>query len=338
MLYFLVILILFASAILFVKILGVRKMILHPATFFFAIWIVSVVSEWVFDSMGLAFIVDRVYINELLLYVAYTVLCFDLVLLINKRKVNNISIKFDRMIGNIHAYKLLSCLYLLSVIILFVINGRSFNMAQNRSDMLGAGNTTYSLLSILTSFGFVLHLISGYLLSEKYINKRKIGVGSIWFFIPIVVGIMQGVLIGGRNPIMIMIKYCLIGVGLSIIYINSKQLLYKFAAYAIIVITIFSFFSTHVDDQRHELSGISAFSENFSNPILRQFSGIMHYSTAHYLGYQCRRIDYVDEDNLLYGAATFYGLGSLKLPLLPVKFMIWDLYTDYTPKELYFVL
>ena len=93
--------ILFASAILFVKILGVRKMILHPATFFFAIWIVSVVSEWVFDSMGLAFIVDRVYINELLLYVAYTVLCFDLVLLINKRKVNNISIKFDRMIGNI---------------------------------------------------------------------------------------------------------------------------------------------------------------------------------------------------------------------------------------------
>ena len=336
MVYLFILIMLLLSLIFFLKTLGIRRLVLHPATYFFLIWIVSVLSEWLFDSMNLVPIVDRRYINELLLYVGFTAFCFVCVLYCDKKNINNINVSFDKFIGNISVFKILTVLYLVSIVADFIINGRSLNMAENRA-VMGESNNM-AILKIIQSFGFLLQIISGYLFAERYLNKRDYSISYFWIILPMVVGLFSGVLIGGRNPIILMMKNVLVGIGFSILYLKSKTQIRKFIIGGVLLLLVFSMFSTFVDDQRGDLANRSSFSENFDNDILKSVSGLMHYTTAHYVGYQYRRIDYVDENNLLYGAATFYGLGNFKMPLFPLSFNIWKLFTDYTPKELYFEL
>ena len=92
----------------------------------------------------------------------------------------------------------------------------------------------------------------------------------------------------------------IMGGGLSLIHNNvEKAQLRNFSIIASIVFVAFSIFSTQVDTERREVGGGVSFADNFSNPILKGMSGIIQYSTAHYTGYQYRRVDYVDKDNLL---------------------------------------
>ena len=196
--YFLSLFFLVVSAVIFYKRLGFAKFVLHPAFYFFLIWIVSVLSEWLLDSMGIAKMVYPQYIKELLFYVSFTSVCFTFSLFASKNK-------YKKSISNIDVYKIIfsnrfyiimSCLYIVSIFLRFILYGKSFAMAVNRgygsSGGVSAISNRNSLLEIMTSFGFILQIFSGFLFVEKTIFKKNVRIHLLWLLLPIVGGILDG--------------------------------------------------------------------------------------------------------------------------------------------------
>ena len=340
------IIVVFALYIFYLK-LGVVKLLLHPGFYFLIIWAFSIASEWLYYSLGIAIVIDKYYIDELNIYAAYTSICFLLCLLMDKK--NRCSLGEIKSFKIFHSYNLflfLTVLSFIGLVIRFVSMGASFNMGENRANVFlyNMNSTSNFLGSLLGFFNFILLIYSGFLFVSKILKLRTVKFGNFVILLPLIFGVLEGVLIGGRNPVIIAIKYFFIGMSFALLGLKTnKQTLIKLYKFVFVVFVSFAVFSSIVGEQRNQTFGDESRVKKLDNKLLLMTSGISNYLSSHYWGYQLRRIDYVDENNLLYGAATFYGLLDVKVPFssrlcINDNLNIWNNFTSYTPKELYFDL
>lgn len=338
------IIVLFVLWIFFCK-LGLQKMILHPGTYFLILWAVSIASEWILSCIGVAIIIDSYYIDELNCYAAYTAICFLLCLLLDKKNTVG-KIKTFKLFGSYNQFVFFTIVSFAGLLIRFISIGASFNMGANRANIFeyDAASSGNFIGSLFIYFNFILQIYSGFLYASKKFNLRNIDLKYWIILLPLIEGVFEGVMIGGRNPVIITLKYFIVGIGFAFIGFElPKRKLKKLFCSLAVFFLCFVVFSTIVGNQRAETFGQDNKIEELNNPILNFTYGINKYMSDHYWGYQLRRMDYVDENNLLYGAASFYGALDIKIPFssrfgIKDNLNLWSIFTTYTPKELYFDL
>jgi hypothetical protein len=124
--------------------------------------------------------------------------------------------------------------------------------------------------------------------------------------------------IGGRNPLAVGIKLYVFGLAFSLPFQLYGRIKRKVVLTMLFVIVAFGLFSTFVGNQRDQVSSGYAYiqpsSDKMNSIVLNNFSGIMDYMGAHYSGYQLRRADTFDPQNLGYGIYTFNGLFNFSIP------------------------
>lgn len=305
--------------------LGLR-MIIHPGTFFAAIWLFSVFSQQILMNLDLALVRDFNSILELNIFVAITSLFFTFWALIDRQK-GHLKNDFDINL-KLPYYKKLVVIMLIGSFVLMLytwysIGVTSLNLAQIR-DFNTKDKTNYfgvkanfflSIIKYTQFFYPIISIVSGYFLGRFYLLRKPIKIEKVYLYIPLIVSIIYVATNGGRNPLFVGIKYYFVGICFAMpYYLGSSEKEWIIKKIVILFIGV-ALFSTFVSDSRNSYQGVSVYSQNFQNPILSALSGGIEYAGAHYFGYQLRNLDTFDEKKLGFGYYTFYSIYDLSLPL-----------------------
>lgn len=271
-----------------------------------------------FIEVGLLNVVSEENIAELNRYVLFTALCFIFFTWRSKDKVNKDATIQIQLLNSMGWYKAISCFVLLISIVTFISAGASFDMGASREAM----HSNVENQSVLTGYGqafaLPLSIIAGSLLGQLLLKKRKISFINILFlFVPLISNLIFSIYLGGRvNFVYGFIQY---GIGFCLVLkinqetVVSKRIL-KLACLSLIVL---SSFISLVAAQRQEHYGGHSYQYNLiaeQGTLYALFYGPMEYMTASYNGYQYRRDDAVDENDLTYGTRTFNGFINWSLP------------------------
>jgi oligosaccharide repeat unit polymerase len=305
--------------------LGLR-MIVHPGTFFAAIWLFSVFSQQILMNFDLALVRDLDLIRELTILVLFTSLFFMFwVLIVSGKRDTSHRVNFDL---NILAFQRLTAITLGGAVALMLyqwysLGLSSFNLAHirdiNTSDKTNYfGNESNIVISLLKYTQFFYPLIgpiSGYYLASIYLLKKSILIEKRYLYFGLIIAVVYVFTNGGRNPLFEGVKYYFVGVCFALpAYFSSSERKWLLRRILFVVIGL-SIFSTAVSDSRSEYHATDVYSKNFDNPVLSALSGGIEYAGAHYYGYQIRNTDTYDENNLGFGYYTFYSLFDITIPL-----------------------
>lgn len=317
----------------------------HPATYFSGIWLVSVLSEWYLLEKGVAILIEQSLIDELNIFSLYTSLCFLFFsIAFRKKKIKEIYISIVNNRKRF-VYYLYFCLFL--VVINFFIKGASLSFGQNRlkytgdnAHVLNDATPVDALISIFTSPLLFFTIFTGIEVARVIMNRSKLNLSKSTLCLPFFITFINSLIIGGRNPIAISIKQYLFGIGLGIssYYLLKRQ---KVKIYKLIFVFVigFSLMSTMIAQDRVETFGFSKTTIEEEPAFISMFSGVMDYMSAHYWGYQLRRMDVANGENLEYGLCTFYGLGNISIPfsgILGLNGNLWEwLGVDYKTNDVY---
>ncbi|WP_428109518.1 O-antigen polymerase [Caldisericum sp.] len=329
------------------------KLLLHPGTYFGFIWLTAVISQLILELSGIKFLTPfPEFVNEMNVLVIFTGICFIFIIFLtpNYFRFNH---KIKILFINKSLYKIVSYLTLFGATFKLVYTwymlGVAWNLAEIRvayAAKRGYFNDTVSLFSLLSYMNFfytVISIIAGYCIGLLFQFKRA-PIRSRWLLsIPFVVTIIYTLTIGGRNPLAYGIKLYLFGFALSLVPQTVRILSRKLIIYIILGVFSFFLFTTYVAEQRDEVAGNISFSQYLDNTYLKPFSGIIQYMNAHYWGYQLRRFDSFDPNNLGYGKYTFYGILNFRVPfsnaLFGTDISILDFFSDLSYNKLdYFAL
>lgn len=316
------------------------KAFIHPGFYFSAIWLMSVVSEWYLLKIGFAKIPFPIFIDELNVYASFTSLCFICFSLWGYRTHcnRNVEINIANKIGNL---KILIYIIFFVTIMQFLLSGSGLSFGENRmayvKDMTHISQQASGLdaiFSIIKSPLYIISILMGICCARKITHQPSITKNIFLIALPFIITFIGALMIGGRNPIIIVIKQYLLGVGLGMPIWCSKKIKRKLLSYIFIVFVLFSLFATYVNEDRRTIAQWDR-SVEYNSP----FSGVMEYLSAHYWGYQLRRTDFSTGDDLKYGVCTFYGIGAISIPLsgfLGINGNLWDaIGVDYDPLEVY---
>lgn len=316
------------------------KSIIHPALVFSLIWVVSV-PGYLFMSEIAEFMYPPFpeYADELNMFILFTAICFHL---ISFQKSN--LIKYKELNVNLDSftfiYKKIFLLSFVSTILYFIVVGASLSLGANRKGMIdatvdnfnsggGSLGALMSVLSITQVFLIVSSIFVGYNIA-KWIFYDKIYIkGTIWFLLPLISNLIYSAAIGGRNPLIWGFKYHIIGFGLGCGTHLFRKNFKKATYYILFIIIAINSYSTFVANDRADFQGTELETNIFwdQHPLLKPFSGTFEYLTFHYMGYQYRRDDYVD-DKLSYGTKSFGGILKFQIPfsnLIGLNFKLGDL-------------
>lgn len=289
---------------------------LHPGFYFSLLWTISVLSQWILVNLNFALLPAPEYINELHIYVLFTSVCFLCWSFIGV----NYKVYMPRisLLSKESFFDALILLTLLSTITLFLLSGSSFNMADTRIGLISGRahigrvfSVYYSFFSIIRSFLPIVTIIAGMRIG-KIVLYGKLSRSHYKLFIPLFSSILFAFSIGGRNPLLLSIKQYIVGFALVMPFVIPKYNKRKIIKYTLIILIIFILFINFVQDQRKDTLGYSG-SREYTSSMLRFFSGVFEYLSAHYWGYQLRRTEM--NDDLTYGTYTFYGFFDIDIPL-----------------------
>ena len=293
------------------------RCLISPGFYFGALWILGVLGSDVFSKVGFLPLTYPEYLDELNIYVGFTGFCFLLFTKRGRCLVNENGAIFN-FIPNFTVFSLLSIVTLLVALITFVSSGASFDMGQNRSVVHDTVRNQSNIVGYFQILSTVLSICSGYVYGKFFIGKLNLSLlKKIILILPIMSGLVYSIYLGGRVNFIYAICDCVIGFSLAIPLMPSKKISRKIIATCLALGLLISFFISAVAAQRQETHGGSShlFTEvTADNILLKVLYGPVEYMTSSYIGYQYRRDDFVDLNNLGYGSYTFNGFINWTLP------------------------
>lgn len=309
-------------ALIFLVIYSIKiwhwRCFLSPGFYFGFIWTFGVLGARIFLEYGFLEILAEKYIIELNSFVLFTAVCFIFFTWRSRKKINRNSIVGINLLDSLLWFKILSCIVLLIAIYTFINAGASFDMGASRDAM----HDNVKNQSVFTGYGqalaIPLSIIGGSLFGKVLLKQVKLSwINKLFLFIPLLANLLFSIYLGGRvNFVYGFIQY---GIGFCLnLKINQgfavSKRIFKMAFIALIVLSTFISIVA-AQRQQHQLGKTIKY-----DTIARQgtlyaiFYGPMEYMTSTYLGYQYRRIDAVDEEDLTYGTRTFNGFINWSLP------------------------
>lgn len=291
---------------------------LSPGFYFGFIWMFGALGSRLFIELGILKVVSADNIAELNRFVLFTALCFIFFTWKYRNKVSKNSIVKIKLLNNMHWFGALSFATLLIALWTFISAGANFDMGASREAM----HSNVANQSVFTGYGQALALplsiIAGSVLGQIILKRRRFTLYNIIIlFIPLIANLIFSIYLGGRvNFVYGFIQY---GIGFCLnLKINQELVVSKrILKLTIVSIIILSTFTTLVAAQRQKhYGGTSRQYELVAKQgfLYAIFYGPMEYMTSSYLGYQYRRNDAVDENDLTYGTRTFNGFINWTLP------------------------
>ena len=291
---------------------------LSPGFYFGFIWTFGIIGYRLFKEIGVLIIVSEKNIVELNCFVLFTALCFIFFTWRSRDKVNKESNVTIDLLNNYAWYKFISCVVLLIAIYTFLNAGASFDMAASRSAM----HENVKNQSVFTGYGqaiaIPLSIIAGSIIGKLMLKKIQLNFfDKIFLFIPLISNLLFSIYLGGRvNFVYGFIQY---GIGFCLtLNINQESFIskriFKIAIFSIIFLSSFISFVAAQRQQHHEGNSATYQLIAEKSKIYAMLYGPLEYMAASYNGYQYRRDDAVDENDLTYGTRTLNGFINWSLP------------------------
>jgi oligosaccharide repeat unit polymerase len=307
---------------------------LHPATIFHVIWILSAISYLIvvnlMERQIVILFIDEYFVNELLTFVCFTSIAVSINVYFSKGRMKSriVQWRYPLVIND-----LIRILILVIFVVSFarVLLVGSLNVVQIRNAfgeetdrLMGGGliGVGAFLINLILIFNQPLLTYSGYALSrlakEKYFsNDRKLKKNIILLYLPIISGLFNAFLTGGRSAFLRV--FILFAIGYALALFQREDLkLKKFRrgiVYLVLFFLLFSFYSTFIDESRRYAGNPNYVSDYASYPLLKPFSGIINYLVCHYPGY-CLDRKYVVTEAPEFGRWTLQGITHLEIPFL----------------------
>ena len=292
------------------------RVVMSPAFYFAIIWSFGVIGCLVLSPVGFLYEPYPQYINELNILIAFTALCFILLTKHKYKKVNQGPIRLSFCTKD--TFRLLTTLFLFAAIVDFIRLGGSFNVGGARQNLaeITAGRPTWigycQLLSLPLSMYAGAKFVS--ILSKQI---RVSLFDGVFLCLPLVANLVFSLNVGGRVDFVYAFAQYLIGFSLGL-PISSKLSIYKkYLKYLLFSGIFLVLFISAVGKARSEFTGNDSAARIYfeeMNPIVGALYGPVEYIIASYNGYQLRRVDAVEEDELGYGRYTFNGFINWNIP------------------------
>lgn len=290
---------------------------LSPALYFGAIWALGVLGVTIFHPVGLLYEPYPQYIDELHILVSFTALCFLFWTKKGRKAVNDKQIQLNFTFDSVYVF--FSILLFLIALYDFISLGGNLNMAQarqnvheiqdSRSVIIGYGHTLLIPLSVYGGYKLVSFLSSGIsLFSPK----------MLFFILPLLSGFIFSVDVGGRVDVVYSFANYFLGMALYLPLHTSVRRYKRVFVWIVLGAFMVTFFISGVANQRDLYGkGYNTDAEIYlteESPVLGALYGPVSYVVSSYSGYQLRRVDAVDPNQLGYGMYTFNGFINWTLP------------------------
>lgn len=290
---------------------------ISPGFYFGALWILGVIGTQIFIDLGLLPIFNKEYLSELNIYIGFTGICFLLLTSKGRNQIQEDAIKFN-FIPSFKSFLYLSSFLLVVAVVTFVSSGASFDMGASRERVHETLANQSIIVGYAQSLSTVLSICAGYTFGKFFLKDIYLSLPKrVIFLFPMIAGLIFSIYLGGRVNFVYSIVEYLIGFSLSLPIKPQKSVNKKVIGYMFMGLIAVSLFISLVAAQRQEHYGGESREYNMvkSNyPIATILYGPMEYMTSSYWGYQLRRRDFVDENNLGYGTYTFNGFINWTLP------------------------
>lgn len=294
------------------------RVLISPAFYFAGIWSLGTLSLFIFTAAGVQVDTYPQYMNELNIYIAFTGLCFLYFTKKSRDKIQDNSIIDFNFMPSLALYKWLCMFVAIAAIIEFIKLGGNLNMGYAREHVHEIQENRSTLTSYATVLSNVLSIWAGHkLIKELSYSVKNKWYRLVWLFVPLIANLIMSINVGGRVDIFFSFMCYLIGIGLALpININLNKFRKPILAISIVAISIMGFIS-FVSKQRanyyNDYNVARIYIEN-NYPLLSPLYGAIEYCNAQYKGYEYRRVDAVDLNNLGYGRYTFNGFINWTLP------------------------
>lgn len=312
------------TLILLFKLYGWR-FVLHPASSFLVIWILSIMSFVLFQSLGGDYLIyHEEYLNELFGFVGFTAACVAVVNLFTFRKIKTKSIdinfnyyytKLDKLI--VVFVCAIGIIRLLALGTTDLVSIRAEHVEETVQIMKGGQKAIFDMvLGFILMFNLPYLLMSGMVFGDLMLRGRLRKIPWI-YLLPFMTELVTTIYMGGRHNLVTAIMVLFIGI-LPVILSDVRRIhipIKKVLGISIVLLISFSLYSTFVQSVRQEANKGHSYTIWDQNPYLSPFSGLLNYLLAHYPGYQLRRSDSYTEE-LEPGHRTLDGLRYFEVPIV----------------------
>ena len=293
------------------------RCLLSPGFYFGFIWIMGLLGVIILHPVGILLEPYPQYIDELSIFVGFTALCFLLLTPYGRDKVN---VRKIRLFFPRNTFVFLSVFLLIAATFELIRTGAILNMGQSRSVVHETVETRSVLVNYSLIVSMALSVLAGYeIISRLAYSKKSI---SFFLFFPLVANLLFSVTLGGRVNLIYSFAYYFIGAAFafgieSSIWYTLKK--YKRELWIIIVgFLLATTFITIVGRQRAiDTYGVRSEEDIYISelsPVLGVLYGPISYVVSSYTGYQYRRVDAVDPNQMGYGRFTFNGFINWTIP------------------------
>lgn len=294
------------------------RCLLSPGFYFGIIWSFGLIGVLILHPVGLLLESYPQYIDELSLYVGFTGLCFYLISSRGRNTINpdSIRINFPKQ-----AFAVLSILLLLAALYELNRTGATGNMSESRYLAHETLESRSTLVNYAFSASIALSILAGYEIMT-ILNHSGRHSFSVFLLFPLLGNLLMSITLGGRVNIIYSLAYYLIGAAMAFeieksIWASLKRYKKQMVVIAIGAVFAISFISYVANQRSTDRSGETSLAEQYIrslSPVLGAIYGPIDYIVSSYDGYQLRRVDAVDPNNLGYGMYTFNGFINWTLP------------------------
>ena len=290
---------------------------ISPGFYFAALWILGVIGSKIFTDLDIVPLAFPHYLDELNVYVAFTGLCFLGLTKKGRKKINTDTI-FLRFIPSYNIFLYAGLFLVLVALYAFVSAGANFNMGENRQAMHDTVESQSVLVGYAQSISSIFSICAGYAWGLIFVEKKKATLAQkMILLLPMLSGLIFSIYLGGRIDLIFSVVKYIIGFILAVPLLPAKKVRKKILLLGILCMFCVSIFISAVASQRQEHYGGD--NEQFKlvtdgKLYMKVIYGPMEYMVSSYLGYQYRRDDFVDLNNLGYGSYTFNGFINWTLP------------------------
>ncbi|MBP3383464.1 MAG: oligosaccharide repeat unit polymerase [Tidjanibacter sp.] len=293
------------------------RVFLSPGFYFGLLWSLGVVGILIFTHAELIPLDVPENMNELMSFIGFTGLVFLLLTKWGYSKINKEAICVNFTSWKV--YKVLSIILLFAAVVEFFRLGGNLNMGAARGMVHDIQASRPTWINYATTIVPPISIWAGYKAMSLLVTKNKIPiVTAILLLLPLIANLIFSISEGGRVDFVYCFAYYLAGAALSLPIKRSFKNLKK----PIIVIAcgavLLSAFISGVASQRAEYSkGTLSDKQMFFEQEYKGLSflyGPVEYMTESFIGYQYRRDDAVDLNQLGYGRYTLNGFINWTVP------------------------
>lgn len=293
------------------------RVLMSPGFYFAAFWILGVLGVTLFATLNMIPVVYPEYIDELNILVGFTGLCFLLFTKWGRNKVNEDTIRINFTTRTV--FNTLSIILLFAAFYDFIRLGGNLNMGAAREAVHENVSTRATWIGYIETLSLPLSMYAGYKLFNILIYKKtETLVGVLFLILPLFSNLIFSINVGGRVHFIYAFIYYLVGAAFAV-PLNKpiaklKKPLFMLAISSLILLSfISSVAAQRTEYYRGKIDEKQAYFES-EYGMLSFLYGPVEYMMITYVGYQFRRDDAVDLDELGYGRYAFNGFINWTLP------------------------